>query len=63
MISSRIGGIDMDEYVASLKVLGKIYREVMGPRYPSMALVQVVRLVEPPARCRDRKRRPWSPTD
>jgi enamine deaminase RidA (YjgF/YER057c/UK114 family) len=36
--------------VANLKVLGKIYRDVVGPHYPSMALVQVVRLVEPAAR-------------
>ena len=42
--------VDMDEYVANLKVLGKIYRDIMGPHYPSMALVQVVRLVEPAAR-------------
>ena len=42
--------VDMDEYVASLKVLGKIYRDVVGQHYPSMALVQVVRLVEPAAR-------------
>ena len=42
--------VDMHEYVTSLKVLGKIYRDVMGPHYPSMALVRVVRLVEPAAR-------------
>jgi enamine deaminase RidA (YjgF/YER057c/UK114 family) len=42
--------VDMDEYVGSLKLLGKIYRDIMGPHYPSMALVQVVRLVEPAAR-------------
>jgi enamine deaminase RidA (YjgF/YER057c/UK114 family) len=42
--------VDMDEYVSNLKALGKVYREVVGAHYPSMALVQVVRLVEPLAR-------------
>jgi enamine deaminase RidA (YjgF/YER057c/UK114 family) len=42
--------VDMDEYVSNLKELGKAYRDVMGVNYPSMALVQVVRLVEPAAR-------------
>jgi enamine deaminase RidA (YjgF/YER057c/UK114 family) len=42
--------VDMDEYVANLKALGKVYRDVIGAHYPSMALVQVVRLVEPSAR-------------
>lgn len=42
--------VDMDEYVSNLKTLGKIYRDVIGIHYPSMALVQVVRLVEPSAR-------------
>ncbi|MDA9520511.1 endoribonuclease L-PSP [Bradyrhizobium sp. CCBAU 11434] len=42
--------VDMDEYVTNLKALGKAYREVIGTHYPSMALVQVVRLVEPSAR-------------
>jgi enamine deaminase RidA (YjgF/YER057c/UK114 family) len=42
--------VDIDEYVASLKDLGRAYREVIGPHYPTMAVVQVVRLVEPAAR-------------
>ncbi|WBL81423.1 RidA family protein [Bradyrhizobium xenonodulans] len=42
--------VDMDEYVSNLKALGKAYRDVIGAHYPSMALVQVVRLVEPAAR-------------
>lgn len=42
--------VDMDEYISNLKALGKIYRDVIGVHYPSMALVQVVRLVEPSAR-------------
>lgn len=42
--------VDMDEYLASLKELGQIYREILGAHYPAMALVQVVRLVEKAAR-------------
>ena len=42
--------VDIAEYQASLRALGAAYREVFGPHYPAMALVQVVRLVEPAAR-------------
>jgi enamine deaminase RidA (YjgF/YER057c/UK114 family) len=42
--------VDMDEYLASLRELGQIYREIFGTHYPAMALVQVVRLVEKAAR-------------
>jgi enamine deaminase RidA (YjgF/YER057c/UK114 family) len=42
--------VDMEEYLASLKTLGQIYREVFGTYYPAMALVQVVRLVEKQAK-------------
>ena len=42
--------IDMEEYLASLKPLGEVYREIFGARYPAMALVQVVRLVEKAAK-------------
>lgn len=42
--------VDMDEYVSNLKALGRAYRDVIVAHYPSMALVQVVRLVEPAAR-------------
>jgi enamine deaminase RidA (YjgF/YER057c/UK114 family) len=42
--------VDMEEYLANLKELGQIYREVFGTHYPAMALVQVVRLVEKAAR-------------
>lgn len=42
--------VDIDEYVSNLKALGRAYRDVIGAHYPSMALVQVVRLVEPAAR-------------
>ncbi len=37
---------DIEDYSASLRELGRAYREVIGPHYPAMALVQVVRLVE-----------------
>jgi enamine deaminase RidA (YjgF/YER057c/UK114 family) len=42
--------VDIDEYQASLKELGQVYREIFGSHYPAMALVQVVRLVEKEAR-------------
>jgi enamine deaminase RidA (YjgF/YER057c/UK114 family) len=42
--------VDMEEYLASLKTLGRIYREILGAHYPAMALVQVVRLVESSAK-------------
>jgi enamine deaminase RidA (YjgF/YER057c/UK114 family) len=41
---------DMDAYLGSLKELGAAYQEVMGRSYPAMALVEVVRLVEPAAK-------------
>jgi enamine deaminase RidA (YjgF/YER057c/UK114 family) len=42
--------VDIEEYLANLKALGRAYREVLGAHYPAMALVQVVRLVERAAR-------------
>jgi enamine deaminase RidA (YjgF/YER057c/UK114 family) len=42
--------VDMEEYLANLKILGQIYRDTFGAHYPAMALVQVVRLVEQAAR-------------
>ena len=42
--------VDMDEYLANLKELGQVYREIFGSHYPAMALLQVVRLVEKTAR-------------
>ncbi len=42
--------VEMEEYLANLKPLGQIYREIFGACYPAMALVQVVRLVEKAAR-------------
>jgi enamine deaminase RidA (YjgF/YER057c/UK114 family) len=38
--------VDIEDYLANLRELGRAYREVIGPHYPAMALVQVVRLVE-----------------
>ena len=42
--------VDMEEYLANLKILGQAYRDIFGAHYPAMALVQVVRLVETAAR-------------
>ena len=42
--------VDMEEYLSNLKAIGRAYREVFGSHYPTMALVQVVRLVEKSAR-------------
>ena len=42
--------VDIEEYLANLRSLGQIYREIFGTHYPAMALVQVVRLVEKAAR-------------
>jgi enamine deaminase RidA (YjgF/YER057c/UK114 family) len=41
---------DMDEYLAARPELAKVYRETMGRHFPTMALVEVRRLVEPDAR-------------
>lgn len=42
--------VSIDEYTAVLAETGRAYREVFGRVFPAMALVQVVRLVEPQAR-------------
>jgi enamine deaminase RidA (YjgF/YER057c/UK114 family) len=42
--------VDIEEYLADPKALGRAYREVIGAHYPSMAVIQVVRLVEKAAR-------------
>lgn len=42
--------VDVEEYLAHVKEVGRAYRDVFGPHYPAMAVVQVVRLVEPEAR-------------
>ena len=40
----------IEEYRASLKEIGAAFQAVMGDHYPAMALVEVVRLVEPQAK-------------
>jgi len=42
--------VDMDEYLENRKALGAIYREILGKHFPAMAVMQIVRLVEPAAR-------------
>ena len=42
--------VDMEEYAGNLPGVGRAYREIIGRHYPTMALVQVVRLVEAKAR-------------
>ena len=42
--------VDMEEYLGALADIGRVYREIIGAHYPTMAMVQVVRLVEPDAR-------------
>lgn len=41
--------IDKDEYLADLRGLGEIYRQIMGLHYPAMSLVEVQALLEPGA--------------
>lgn len=41
--------VDMAEYTSNLKEIGKSYRAIFGANYPAMAVMQVVRLVEPAA--------------
>ena len=40
----------IDEYRASLREIGTAWKAIMGSHYPAMALVEVVRLVEPEAK-------------
>ncbi|MBA3666404.1 MAG: RidA family protein [Sphingomonas sp.] len=40
----------IDEYRASLAEIGMVWKEIVGPHYPAMALVEVVRMVEPAAK-------------
>ncbi|MES2979926.1 MAG: RidA family protein [Pseudomonadota bacterium] len=42
--------VDRAEYIASLKALGGVYREVMGKNFPAMTCVEVAGLVEDRAR-------------
>lgn len=38
--------VDKREYLARLKEIGRVYREVIGRHFPAMAAVQVVALIE-----------------
>jgi enamine deaminase RidA (YjgF/YER057c/UK114 family) len=38
--------VDKREYLANLKAIGEVYREIIGRTFPAMAAVQVVALVE-----------------
>jgi enamine deaminase RidA (YjgF/YER057c/UK114 family) len=42
--------VDKKEYVARLREIGAVYREVMGRNYPAMTAVQVADLVEDEAK-------------
>ncbi len=42
--------VDLDEYRAAQRELGRVYREIIGQHYPAMAVVQVVGLLEKKAR-------------
>lgn len=50
IVSMTVYVTDLDAYVAARHVLGRIWRERFGRHYPAMALVEVVRLLEPRAR-------------
>lgn len=42
--------VDKREYLAALRDIGAIWRELMGPTYPAMAVVEVKGLIEDAAR-------------
>lgn len=42
--------VDHREYVASVKEVGAVYRDIMGRHYPAMALVEIKALLEPGAK-------------
>ncbi len=37
---------DKREYLANLREIGRVYRQVLGTHFPAMAMVQVVALIE-----------------
>ena len=39
----------IDAYLAGLPEIGAAWKQIVGPHYPAMALVEIVRLVEPHA--------------
>ena len=42
--------VDKAEYLASLREVGAVWRERIGPHYPAMAVVEVKGLIEDAAR-------------
>ena len=42
--------VDKREYLAALRDIGAIWRELIGPHYPAMAVVEVKGLIEDAAR-------------
>jgi enamine deaminase RidA (YjgF/YER057c/UK114 family) len=42
--------VDKAEYLASLRDIGAVWRECIGPHYPAMAVVEVKGLIEDAAR-------------
>lgn len=42
--------VDKKEYIASLKDIGGVYREIMGTHFPAMTAVEVSSLIEDRAR-------------
>jgi enamine deaminase RidA (YjgF/YER057c/UK114 family) len=42
--------VDKQEYLASLREIGAAWRELIGPHYPAMAVVEVKGLIEDAAR-------------
>jgi len=42
--------ISRDDYVRNIAEIGRVYRELMGKCFPTMAVVQVVALVHPAAK-------------
>ena len=39
----------VDDYLADTTEIGRAWKEIIGPHYPAMAMVEVVRLIEPKA--------------
>jgi enamine deaminase RidA (YjgF/YER057c/UK114 family) len=50
LVSVQIFVTDADEYRTSLGVIGEIWRERLGRRYPAMALFEVAGLFDPAAK-------------
>ena len=50
LVSLVVFTTDMDEYRASLRELGDVWRRHFGKRYPAMALIGASALFEPDAR-------------